>query len=127
MKHKYFTDKEFKTLTLKEIHDMIDNNVSFSVNTFIYLNDEFVYCNESKQILNNNKTIALTKLESRLLDLLMSNKSVYVSYDLIKELVWNGKNMSVFTMRNTVKKIRDKTFENIIINKSNHGYKICDF
>ena len=36
-------------------------------------------------------------------------------YDLIKELVWNGKNMSVFTMRNIVKKIRDKTFENIII------------
>lgn len=127
MKHKYFTDKEFKTLTLKEIHDMLNNGISFSVNTVSKINNNFTYCNESKQILNNNKAIMLTKLESRLLELLMSNKGTYVSYDLIKELVWNGKNMSVFTMRNIVKKIRDKTFENIIINKSNHGYKICDF
>lgn len=68
--------------------------------------------------------IEFTKLEKSFLKLLISKKSEIVDYDLIKEVVWKGKDMSIFTMRNIVNKIRQKTYYEIIKNKSNRGYII---
>ena len=47
-----------------------------------------------------------------------------VDYDTIQEVAWQGRNMSVFTMRNVVNKIRQKTYHGIIKNHSNKGYSI---
>ncbi|RXJ60265.1 DNA-binding response regulator [Candidatus Marinarcus aquaticus] len=68
--------------------------------------------------------IEFTKLEKSFLKLLISKKSEIVDYELIKEVVWKGKDMSIFTMRNIVNKIRQKTYYEIIKNKSNRGYII---
>ncbi|WP_419769830.1 MAG: response regulator transcription factor [Candidatus Marinarcus sp.] len=68
--------------------------------------------------------IEFTKLEKAFLKLLISRKDEITNYDLIKEVVWKGKDMSIFTMRNIVNKIRQKTYYDIIKNKSNKGYII---
>lgn len=68
--------------------------------------------------------IEFTKLEKSFLKLLISKKGDIVDYDMIKEVVWKGKDMSIFTMRNIVNKVRQKTYYEIIKNKSNRGYVI---
>ncbi|WP_320033971.1 response regulator transcription factor [Campylobacterota bacterium DY0563] len=68
--------------------------------------------------------IDFTRLEKGFMKLLISKKGDIVDYDTIKNVVWKGKNMSIYTMRNIVNKIRQKTYYEIIKNHSNKGYTI---
>lgn len=68
--------------------------------------------------------IEFTKLEKSFIKLLIERNEEIIDYDTIKEVVWKGKDMSIFTMRNIVNKIRQKTYYDIIKNKSNRGYVI---
>ncbi len=68
--------------------------------------------------------INFTRLEHAFLKLLISKKNELVDYDTIKNVVWKGKDMSIYTMRNIVNKIRQKTYYELIKNYSNRGYII---
>lgn len=68
--------------------------------------------------------IDFTRLEKSFLKLLITQKSEIVDYATIKEVVWKGKEMSIYTMRNIVNKIRQKTYYEIIKNHSNKGYTV---
>lgn len=68
--------------------------------------------------------IDFTRLEKGFLKLLISKTGEIVDYDIIKEVVWKGKDMSIYTMRNIVNKIRQKTYYEIIKNQSNRGYTL---
>lgn len=72
----------------------------------------------------NGILLEFTKLEKGFLKLLIANKDRLTPYDEIEKVVWRGKKMSVFTMRNIVSKIRQKTYYEIIVNYSNKGYLI---
>lgn len=71
--------------------------------------------------------IDFTRLEKSFLKLLITKKGDLIDYHEIKEVVWKGKNMSIYTMRNIVNKIRQKTYYEIIKNLSNKGYVIDEF
>jgi len=71
--------------------------------------------------------IDFTRLEKSFLKLLISKRTYFVDYDTIKHVVWKGKDMSIYTMRNIVNKIRQKTYYEIIRNHSNKGYTIDNF
>ncbi|AXH09694.1 DNA-binding response regulator [Malaciobacter halophilus] len=66
--------------------------------------------------------IDFTRLEKSFIKLLIEKRGEIVDYDTIKDVVWKGKNMSIYTMRNIVNKIRQKTYYEIIKNHSNKGY-----
>ncbi|MGB5793075.1 response regulator transcription factor [Poseidonibacter sp.] len=68
--------------------------------------------------------IDLTRLEKSFLKLLISKRNEIIDYTMIKNVVWKGKDMSIYTMRNIVNKIRQKTYYEIIRNHSNKGYTI---
>ncbi|MCP4970784.1 MAG: response regulator transcription factor [Arcobacter sp.] len=68
--------------------------------------------------------VDFTRLEKGFLKLLITQKGDITDYDTIKNIVWKGKNMSIYTMRNIVNKIRQKTYYEIIRNHSNKGYII---
>ncbi len=70
--------------------------------------------------------IDFTRLEKNFMKLLLTKKGEIVDYDTIKNIVWKGKSMSIYTMRNIVNKIRQKTYYEIIKNHSNKGYMIDD-
>ena len=74
----------------------------------------------------NDEVVALTKLENKLLQLVVSKKGEAVSIEEIKIEVWESKDMSIFTLRNMIEKIRDKSYYGILKNKSNHGYSIWE-
>ena len=68
--------------------------------------------------------IDFTRLEKGFMKLLIAKRGDIVDYDMIKSVVWKGKNMSIYTMRNIVNKIRQKTYYEIIKNHSNKGYTL---
>jgi len=72
----------------------------------------------------NNKIVEFTRLEYGLITLLINRPDEIVDYDMIHKEVWKDKKMSIFTMRNVINKIRQKTYYEIILNRSNKGYTI---
>ena len=68
--------------------------------------------------------IDFTRLEKSFLKLLIARRNEITDYDMIKDIVWKGKEMSIYTMRNIVNKIRQKTYYEIIRNHSSKGYTI---
>mgnify|MGYP003466249448 FL=1 len=68
--------------------------------------------------------IDFTRLEKGFLKLLIERRDEITDYDTIKDLVWKGKDMSIYTMRNIVNKIRQKTYYVIVRNHSSRGYTI---
>ncbi len=68
--------------------------------------------------------IDFTRLEKSFLKLLIARRNDITDYTMIKDVVWKGKDMSIYTMRNIVNKIRQKTYYEIIKNHSNKGYTI---
>lgn len=110
-------------------------------NKFLLLNVEiifnFVYANKKVQfengfsfdvnkelLLQGKKVIKLTKIEKKLVNLLALNPNVLVTYEDISKIVWKGKEFSIYSLRNVVKHIREKTDETFIKNSSNRGYVI---
>ena len=90
----------------------------------ICLNNDLYYDGYRERFYNNNGAISFTKFEFDLLKLLLDHHSEIISYEEIKEKVWKEKKMSIFTMRNVVNKIRNKTYYEIIKNNSSSGYQI---
>jgi len=91
----------------------------------IEFREGFYYNIYREQFFNkDSQLIPFTKLEYGLLRLLLDRKGEMIDYKTIEEVVWKGKKMSIFTMRNVVNKIRQKTYYEIIHNYSNKGYKI---
>ncbi len=108
---------------------------------FLLLNVEvlfnFVYANKKVQFENGfcfdvnkeilfqgKKIIKLTKIEKKLVNLLALNPNVLVTYEDISRIVWKGKEFSIYSLRNVIKHIREKTDETFIKNSSNRGYII---
>ena len=120
---KNFTPNEYRDLTVAQINEMMDNNIPFKVSNVYKLDYGFSYCLGTQILYKNDEVVSLTKLENKLIALLINSKEV-VTIEKIKNDVWKGKEMTVFTMRNVIKKIRDKTYYEIIKSKSGWGYSI---
>lgn len=90
--------------------------------TTIDLDNGFAWDTQFNKLMHNNKEIHLTRIESKLLKLLLDNKGEIVSIEDIHSKVWKGKEMTRFTLRNKIKILRDKTYYELIKNHSNVGY-----
>lgn len=129
LKTQYFTPKEFENLSPEFIKNMLNNEISFIVSINIQLDEGFSWSPATSKLLKKNEnetlsTVDLTKIETKFLKLLIENKNTIVTYEIVKENIWKTKEMSIFTMRNFVNKIRNKTYKSIIKNKSGFGYII---
>ena len=97
----------------------IENNV--------YLEYGYIYDLNKKVLMYNNNLIILTNIEEQLLEYLIRNMDKYISSDEIIQNIFKTKPMSIFAMRNVIKKLRDKTHKDLITVKSNIGYMIKKF
>ncbi len=90
----------------------------------ITLDQDVYYDSYRERFYDKSGEISFTKFEFQVLRLLLKNHARVTSYDEIKEKVWKDKKMSIFTMRNIINKIRNKTYYGIIKNVSSNGYQI---
>jgi len=90
----------------------------------ICLDNDIYYDSYRERFYDSFGEISFTKFEFQVLKLLLDNSDRIITYDEIKDKVWKEKKMSIFTMRNVINKIRNKTYYGIIKNSSSSGYQI---
>ncbi|QKJ22996.1 response regulator transcription factor [Poseidonibacter lekithochrous] len=78
----------------------------------------------SMQLAFEGESIDLKQQEKDLLYILVKNIGNIVSPSIIKDYVWDEKDVCDNTLRTQIKKIRTKLKENFIVNIRNSGYKI---
>lgn len=66
----------------------------------------------------------LSKKEVLLLEILIKNRGLIISYETLQEFVWNGKNVTEGTVRSFMRLLRDKIKYDIIETHRGVGYMI---
>ncbi|WP_404317993.1 response regulator transcription factor [Malaciobacter canalis] len=109
---KYRVEQLLKLFYTNENSDKID------------LKSNFTYDILKKQLFKNSELIQLTKKEAEVVFCLITNKNQFVSIDKLRSEVWDDKYICEADIRVCIKKIRDKTSKDFIINQRGIGYKI---
>ena len=91
---------------------------------FVNLSEDFYYNTDENSIFKNNEIVMLTKQENSLIQELIKAKGGYISTNQLQDIISTQEIASIDTLRTVIKRIRKKTYQNIIINKSGVGYKI---
>jgi DNA-binding response OmpR family regulator len=93
----------------------------------VYFNHDYSFCMRKNRFYFKDREVGLTNLETKFVKVLLENKNKIVPYEKIIEVAWAGKNCSIYSMRNVVNKIREKSYYEIIKNISSQGYIINDY
>lgn len=110
------------------IEDIILKIILEKIN-YIHIKGGYKYCIENKQLFNkNNSQILFTQIEEDLLHYLLimsiKNRNDYIDLLLIKKEVWKHDKTTIFSIRNKIMAIRDKTCKELIASKNKQGYRI---
>lgn len=89
----------------------------------IELDDIYTYDTKNFILLENNKTIELTKTEKRILESLIKYRGSVVSIEAFQEEVW-GEDIDPANIRVQINKLRKKLQHELIVNVRGLGYKI---
>ena len=96
-------------------------------NQIINLKDDYIFNKSSKSLYKNTKYIKLSKNEVLFLEFLVKNyedEKLIVSYEAIKNHLW-GKQVSDERLRTFIRRFRDKTSKNLLVNLRGQGYQIA--
>ena len=88
----------------------------------ILLGEEYKYQPKTKTLTKEDNLIKLTKNESNIFYCLFSNINQHVSMDYLLQHVWEGKSVSLSTIRDTVFRLRKKVPDLDIKTQSGMGY-----
>jgi DNA-binding response OmpR family regulator len=88
------------------------------------LNNGYSYNLTQGKLLYRDKAVDVTPKEKKVLDYLITHLNEYVSTKQLWEDVWEEKLVTQADIRMCIKKIRDKTDADFILNKKGFGYKI---
>lgn len=106
----------------KYIQNVVEDDVAI-----IKLQKDFFYKVKEKKLYNSlGNKISLTRKEERILEILIEKINQVVPLEVFYNTIWNNKTneSTLFSLRNFVKSIRDKTDYDLIENKSGEGYII---
>ncbi len=90
----------------------------------LFFDDNFYYNFSNELFYQNDHEIELTKKELNFLKLLVKNRNIIVTYNMIEQVVWEDEYMSLNSLRTTIGFLRKKLPKNIVKNISNMGYKL---
>jgi len=112
---KPFSLEEVELRIIQLLHKN-SNNVS--------IDKEYSFDISKMQLFYNNNIVDLTVAQKDLLYILIKNIDTIVPPDIIKNYVWEDKDVCDNTLRTQIKKLRAKLKNNFITNIRNSGYKI---
>ncbi|MCK5293692.1 MAG: response regulator transcription factor [Arcobacteraceae bacterium] len=93
-------------------------------NTMISLIDGFKFNKMTHNLYKDNKYIAITKRESKCLQLLLKNIQKTINDKFLKTTLWENEDVSDERLRTFIKRFRIKTSKNLIQNIKGRGYQI---
>lgn len=119
----FFIEKPLNTKTLIDTFSKICSRE----NKKIVLKHGFSFNLEEKKLFHNDNPIALSATESRLLYLLTKNPNTFFSaHDIHNEIYHDNadKTLSSDSLKGLLKRLRQKTYKELINYQSTHGYSI---
>jgi DNA-binding response OmpR family regulator len=116
--------KPFELAELKlRVEQVIKTHCFSSVDNTIELSDGYVYDTKRMQLSLNGEVITLSKTETKMLELLIKNRGVVVTYEMFWEAVW-GEWIDPTNIRVQVGSLRKKLDNDFIKNVRGIGYSI---
>lgn len=110
-------------VTLKLMQtNKIGNTQNDKDDEIINLGNEQVYNLKTKIFSIKNKSITLTKKEMELIEFFCNNVNQSISYEILKENVWNNLEISNSTIRDTISRLKKKAPNILLENIINFGY-----
>jgi len=119
-----------KPFHLKELAikiELLSNTIDNKKLNHIILNNHYSYNKVKKELLYNNENQNLTKKQIEIIDFLCFNLNNIVSYEMLREYVWNYSYVSDGTIRSEISRLRKTLKDDFIINQKGLGYKINTF
>lgn len=113
--------KREELLDSEYIQKLIENDLESKVD----LGEGFIYDMHLDKLFDKKRIeIEITKIEKKLLLTLIEYAEKIVPVDILISRSWNKTNVTIYSFRNVIKKIRDKTYYELIKNHSSLGYSI---
>ena len=120
-----YIKKPFSLKELKYRVEQVIKSVYFNANeNILKLTEEFYYNTNKMELLRKTEVINLTKKEHEVIFSLLTHKSQFVTFDTLREEVWDNKYINESDIRVCIKNIRAKTSKTFILNQRGLGYKI---
>ena len=119
-----FKDSSFESIkkeidTLSPIQeDIINDTVLFN------LGNNHFYEKEQRRVINDTVIIQLTPQENNLVYELIKAQGLFVDVERLQMVISKDEKSSIDTLRTVIRKIRKKTYADIIENQSGIGYRI---
>ena len=125
LKNNAFTELHnyIKNITIINNEQNDEQNKNDSIE-LINLGNEFFYIKNENKIVENSNTIHLTTQEGSLISELIRLKGSFIPTSSLQSIISTGDRASIDTLRTVIRRIRKKTYSNIIQNKSGIGYRI---
>lgn len=117
----------FKNIPFKELNNHIQNLKIIKneqKNELINLGKNFYYNKDINKIFKDNQSIHLTIQENNLISELIKSQGNFISNIALQSIISKEEIASIDTLRTIIRRIRNKTYKDIIKNKSSIGYKI---
>ena len=109
-----------KSLLIKDyILELIQKDIEKTIDF-----NGYSYSFEFNKLLYEDKEVKFTTIENDLFRYLLNNANNIMSTDDIHFNIWKDKKMTLFTLRNVIRSIREKTYHKLIKNVSNRGYML---
>jgi DNA-binding response OmpR family regulator len=89
----------------------------------VYLNPEFKYVLDSRELFKDNESVKLTKKETLLLHQMVTNNGKMLSFDQISNYVWEGDMTTVDSIRTLMMRLRKKIPKECVETLIDFGYK----
>lgn len=121
---KPFNAKDIEAIVHVTQARLSNDNVNSNDINLLSLNNKYIYNKTNKTLMIKDKDLNLTKKESELLYLFCTNLYQTLSFEVIQESIWNGKNIGNSTIRDTILRIRKKAPLLDIISISGIGYRL---
>lgn len=98
-------------------------NIENQSNVIVF-KDGYIFDTYNKTLVHKEEIIKLRTKELLLLELLLKNKTRYVTYEEIENYVWIDGIMSKDALKTLIKNLKSKLPKDTILNLSKTGYKI---
>lgn len=114
---------EIKELELR-IHELIKKHYQAGADGEFILECGCIFNFSTGELKKNNQHIILSAKEQDLLRFLIANKNNFCDIEMLREHVWEGKEIGYADIRMHIRKIRLKVNKDFIISSRGLGYKI---
>jgi len=118
---KYF----IKPFDPDELLDYIGSIEDMFKSKLVLLRDDFSFNLNTNSLYKNTRYVALSKKESKFVELLLHNDEYLADDKMIKSSLWKDEEVSDERLRTFIRRLRIKTSKKLVLNVKGIGYQIA--